>query len=405
MASLTKSGADVRALFTCCPGFGHLYPLFPLARALRDRGATVAFLAASTLAAATKAGEFEFLQAGPGMDELLRAGRDRGLSMSGTPADQAMRKVMPLFADVRVDLALDDAVTAARAWGPSVIASDHADFIGPIMARLLGVSQVTVGFGPGHLPEWLMLASAAVAKHYAGLGFAPPANAGLYDQLYLDMWPPSLQQPAFIRPPETMRLRPEPFGRGDAGGGAAADGAGAPRGFPGRTDRPLVVVTMGTIFGKPALLSAAVAALADLDVNVLVTVGPDGDPASVAGDPARVRVERFIPLEVALRGCDLVVTHGGAGTTLAALARGIPLVMLPQSGDQFAIAELTVAACVAESIVPADFGPDALRAAVRRVMADRRYASTACRVRDEISAMPSPGQVAASVIEYARPPR
>ena len=408
MAPRMNPRADVKALLTCCPGFGHLYPLLPLARALRNQGATVAFLAASTLGAAVTAEGFEFIQAGPSMDELLRAGRDRGLSMAGTPADQAMRKVMPLFADVRVDLAFADTVAAARSWDPHVIISEHADFLGPIAGRVIGASQITVGFGPGHLPEWLTLASCAVARHYVRLGFAPPANAGLYDRLYLDMCPPSLQQPAFIQPPETMGLRPEPFGDG------TPDGGGTLPGFPGRAHRPLVLVSMGTIFGKPALLSAAVAGLADLDVNVLVTVGPDGDPAALAAlvalaapaaDPARVRVERFIPLDVALRGCALVVTHGGMGTTLAALAQGIPMVVLPQSGDQFVNAALAVAAGVAESIPPADFGPGTLCAAVRRIMADGRYASTACRIRDEITIMPSPEAVATSVIEYARTSR
>jgi UDP:flavonoid glycosyltransferase YjiC (YdhE family) len=399
MGNRMKSGTDIRALFTCCPGFGHLYPLFPLARALRDRGATVAFLAAPALAPAVLAEGYAFIQAGPGMDELLRAGRGRGLSMAATPPDQAMRKVMPLFADVRVDLAFDDTAAAAKAWDPRVIVSDHADFVGPIMARVLGAPQVTAGFGPGHLPEWLMLASSAVAKHYVRLGFAPPPNAGLYDQLYLDMWPPSLQQPAFVRPSVTMMLRPEPFGRG------AADGTSARPAFPGRGDRPLVVVTMGTIFAKPGLLSTVVAGLADMDVNVLVTVGPDGDPAAVAADPARVRVERFIPLDTALRGCDLAITHGGAGTTLGALALGIPMVVLPQSGDQFVIAALAVGAGAAESIAPADLDPPALCAAVRRVMTDHRYAPAACRIRDEIAEMPAPDQVATSVIEYARTSR
>jgi UDP:flavonoid glycosyltransferase YjiC (YdhE family) len=49
--------------------------------------------------------------------------------------------------------------------------------------------------------------------------------------------------------------------------------------------------------------------------------------------------------------------------------------------------------------------PPALCAAVRCVMADRRYASAACRIRDEIAEMPAPDQVATSVIEYARTSR
>jgi hypothetical protein len=39
---------------------------------------------------------------------------------------------------------------------------------------------------------------------------------------------------------------------------------------------------MGTLFGSPADFSAALAGLAGLDVNALVTVGPLGDPAAAS---------------------------------------------------------------------------------------------------------------------------
>jgi UDP:flavonoid glycosyltransferase YjiC (YdhE family) len=394
MATVRRTNPAARVLFTCCPGLGHLYPLLALARALRDQGAAVMFLVAAGLGAAVTAEGFQFIQAGPDMDELLRIGRSRQIRMADVPPDEAMRLVMPLFADVRVDLTLDEAVIAARAWRPGIVASEHADFVGPILARVLDTAQVTIGIGPGFRPEWLTQASAAAAGHYTRRGLTPPANAGLYDQLYVDMWPPSLQQPGFPQPANTLPLRPQPFGR--------AGTSWAPPVFRGRTHRPLVVLTMGTIFGRPELLSAAVAGLAELDVNVLVTLGQDSDPAAIAADPSRVRIERFVPLDLALRGCDLVVTHGGAGTTLAALALGIPLVILPQSGDQFATSALAVSAGVAESIVPADFRPAAVQAAAQRILADQGYPARARRIRDEIAALPGPDQVAAVIAGRAR---
>lgn len=131
-------------------------------------------------------------------------------------------------------------------------------------------------------------------------------------------------------------------------------------------------------------------------------VGPLGDPTAVVADPARVQVERFVPLDRALDGCDLVVAHGGAGTTLAALGRGIPLVVIPQATDQFINAERAVAAGAAISIAPAEFGPETLRSAVARVRGDRSYAAAAARIRDEVVAMPSPAQVASILIAPAR---
>ena len=44
-----------------------------------------------------------------------------------------------------------------------------------------------------------------------------------------------------------------------------------------------------------------------------------------------MRVERFVPLDRLLTGVSAVVSHGGGGTILAALSRGLPLVLLPRA--------------------------------------------------------------------------
>jgi UDP:flavonoid glycosyltransferase YjiC (YdhE family) len=98
---------------------------------------------------------------------------------------------------------------------------------------------------------------------------------------------------------------------------------------------------MGTVNANPVVFSTA---LAGLDVNVLVTVGPFLDPAAIAADPRRVRAECFDLLDLVLDRCALAAVHGGAGTTLAALGRGVPLVVIPQGADQFINAERAVAA-------------------------------------------------------------
>src|SRR5262249_41436596 len=96
--------------------------------------------------------------------------------------------------------------------------------------------------------------------------------------------------------------------------------------------------------------------------------------------------------------CAIVVCHGGAGTTLAALARGRPLVVIPQGADQFINAERAVAAGAAVAIAPREFSADSLRSAVARLLAGRSYAAEATRIRDEVTSMPSPGQVASALV-------
>jgi UDP:flavonoid glycosyltransferase YjiC (YdhE family) len=79
-----------------------------------------------------------------------------------------------------------------------------------------------------------------------------------------------------------------------------------------RRTRPRVYLTLGTVsFGAVEVLSRAVAEIAALDVDVLVTVGPEGEPASLGAVPNNVHVERFVAQSAVLPLVDLIVPMAG----------------------------------------------------------------------------------------------
>ena len=62
------------------------------------------------------------------------------------------------------------------------------------------------------------------------------------------------------------------------------------------SDRPIVYVTMGTIYNRDAsIFQTILAGLVGHDVSVVVTVGRDNDPAMLGPQPAHVVVRRFVP--------------------------------------------------------------------------------------------------------------
>ncbi|WP_369813380.1 glycosyltransferase [Yonghaparkia sp. Soil809] len=75
-------------------------------------------------------------------------------------------------------------------------------------------------------------------------------------------------------------------------------------------------------------MQCALDGAAALDRPVIVTTGPAIDPAYLRL-PAGAEVHRVLPHAEAMRRSALVIGHGGYGTTTAALAHGLPLVMLP----------------------------------------------------------------------------
>ena len=68
--------------------------------------------------------------------------------------------------------------------------------------------------------------------------------------------------------------------------------------------------------------------------------------------PSNVHVHQYIPQELLLPHCAAVVTHGGAGSTLGALAFGLPLLVVPQGADHFYNADRVVAAGAAVQLMP-----------------------------------------------------
>jgi UDP:flavonoid glycosyltransferase YjiC (YdhE family) len=136
----------------------------------------------------------------------------------------------------------------------------------------------------------------------------------------------------------------------------------------------------------PPLVERVTSVLVDEGFDVLLTA-PEAPPGT---HTSRVRVEPFVSLPAVLPRCSLVVCHGGAGTTLAALASGLPVLLLPRGApSQARMAEACRRAGAAEVVEEGDDGRAALVAAVRRLATDPRYQAAARSIAAEIAAMPA----------------
>ena len=97
---------------------------------------------------------------------------------------------------------------------------------------------------------------------------------------------------------------------------------------------PVVLVSLSTTYQKhEGLLERIILALAPVRARVVVTLGPALDEARFSAPPSVVLVPQASHAEL-LREARLVVTHGGHGTVIRALAAGVPLIVLPIGRDQ-----------------------------------------------------------------------
>ncbi len=161
---------------------------------------------------------------------------------------------------------------------------------------------------------------------------------------------------------------------------SAPAGAGAPI---RRGDRPLVYVTQGST-GSADLLTTAVTELAGEDVDVLVTTGGLCDPGKLEELGPRIRAASLLPNRECLEAADAAVVHGGHLTFCQALAIGTPLVVTPYRIDQTARVNRVERLGVGVAVWPPARRDGAVRAAVRRVLDQPRFARRSAALADRL---------------------
>jgi UDP:flavonoid glycosyltransferase YjiC (YdhE family) len=282
---------------------------------------------------------------------------------------------------------LQDLLPIVNEWAPSIIVHDAGEFAAPVAAAVVGVPNVTHGFGALVDRDRVAGVDEQVAPIWEAHALDPRPFGGCYDDLYLDIYPPSLQSGPGPHVPFSQLLRPVAF---------AMDGDDhVPPWLGGPDDRPLVYVTFGTVFNTDlALVGRVVEALRELPVRVLVTVGPNGDPKSLGDQPDHVHVAQYVPHTQVLPACTAVVSHAGSGTLLASLAHGLPQLCLPQGADQFGNATACARAGAGIALEPGGCSVTAVRAAAARLLSDPAIRGAAVTVSEDIATMPDPAAVA-----------
>jgi UDP:flavonoid glycosyltransferase YjiC (YdhE family) len=362
----------VRILFTFIGGRGHLEPLIPVARAAERAGHTVSVAGSGNLESAiTNAGFLAFRTSEP------RTASREPEALRKVDPDKEDRDLRENFARYGARRHAAAILELAARWQPDVVVRDEVDFGAAVAAERLGlpcVSVVVLAAG-GFLRKSLVAEPLHELRDEYGL----PVDSELVmldGGLVLSPFPPGFRDPDAPLPLGAVSFRP-----------------GAVTGRNAAAKRPTVYFTLGTVFTPHELYATVLDGLSRLPIDVVATVGADGDPASFGPQTKHVRIERYIPQEEVLANCDLVVSHGGSGSIMGALAHGLPSVLMPLGADQPYNARRCVALGVAREVEAVTVTPEQVGVAVAGVLADLRYRRAAERIQDEINALRGPEQM------------
>jgi UDP:flavonoid glycosyltransferase YjiC (YdhE family) len=370
----------LRVLCTSTGGLGHVTALAPVAQALRGQGHDVRWAVASDGAGAVGKMGFEWTSAGP----TTAARRE----MAAEAIDEVMQLPMaerrgPLFAALFARAAgpvmQRDLAPIIDLVRPDLLVRETAELAAAPMAVARSIPLVTVAFS-GVLPE---RARGALFDDLRPLwqaeALGEPTWPDLYGQLYLHPFPPS-----FGQRPDSELVRP------------MRRQQGAPTPEPAAwmtmlgTERPFVYVTSGTERAAVTFpWRELFAALGEMDVDAVATIGPHVDPDDFGAPPANVRVERFVPQADLLERATVVVSHGGAGTVLGAAAHGRPQLVVPLFADQWENGVAVVDAGCGIVLEPDRRSVEDFDQTLRALFAGSPHRHGATRVRHEIAAMPT----------------
>jgi UDP:flavonoid glycosyltransferase YjiC (YdhE family) len=382
----------MRILFTTAPLHGHYFPLVPLAAAFRALGHEVLVATSDHFVPTAAQAGLPAAACGPGIGV-------QDLAESEGPGRVATRDARYAHGLVFARMAqrnLPGTLEIVRAWRPDAVVSERAEAAGPIAAAAYGVPHAELRWGVPDLAEYREAAEAVLRGQLDDAGLdAIPAPAAIANP-----WPPSLR---LAHAADHLAVRHVPY-----------DGVAQVSPWmlaPAVSARPRVCVTFGTVLphlsdhGLTGFIRELLERLAKLNCELVLAADEDV-AAKLRPLPAAVRHAGRVPLAVTLGSCRALIHHGGQGTSLTALALGLPQVALPRFDDQIENADAVHRSGAGLAVPLDEVTPRRVLELSEEVLEDPHFADNARAAAREIAAQPAPADVARAlenVLAGARP--
>jgi N-glycosyltransferase len=378
----------VRVLLTSPPGFSGFNATVTLADGLRVAGHEVAYATAPSFAG--RIADAGYLAFGTGPDYDLSMPE----SIPGIHEATGHGAGLAVFAGLALRGMVEDLEKLICRWRPDLVIRNYIEFGAWIAAERLGVPLAFFSPGALDLPAPLLASfTGDILTRELPERYGRPHDPGLarlYSYPYLNTMPAEVTPPGFPLPPQLFRYRDSAFD------GVAADGL--PDWVAELGERPVVHASLGTVFSATGegkrLHEVVLEALRDEPVDLVMSIGPRGNPEDYGPQPGNIRIVRHIAAHRAfLDHCDVLVSHGGAGTTLLAIAAWLPTCFLPLHADQPILAKRLAdlgAGLIAGSgpddprpfpaVDVASLRPEDVRDSVRRLLTERSFALAMSRL-------------------------
>jgi MGT family glycosyltransferase len=383
-------------------GTGHLNPLIALSRQLIDRGHRVTFFQKPEVESQVRRHGLEFVPVGASKARSEEQDCATHTFLSGIALLRG--SIRRIVGDM--EMFLREAPVALTHAGVDTLIVDEIALSGPTLAEMLRLPYFVVSTSVPHNLGWAApyrIASRATCfgrlqnallhvsvfrmrgpvrrrldryRRQAGLGSIRGIGKAFPELAHITQLPQCLDLPRAVLPRNFYYTGP------------FVDESARPSvEFPwDRLDgRPLVYASLGTTRkGERGIFPLVAEACAGLNLQLVISLGGRQAPEAFAGLPGKPVVVRVAPQLELLRRADVAITHGGLNTALETLMEGKPMIVIPKSFDQPAVATHLERLRVAEAVSISGLTAKTIRAALVKVLDDPSYRAAALRLQAEI---------------------
>jgi MGT family glycosyltransferase len=340
------------------PAHGHINPTLPVVAALVARGYRVTYPTTQPFAAKV---------ARSGAEVVLYESK---LFVSSADDGDQLRKMRKDIIDEIASAAAQLQPFYLSNW-PDLILYDQVTYVGELLSIRLGVRSVRL---------WSTFAN---NEHYRGVRDGAPQYESIQLQFMQCVQDFFTQQGiaeadrarsaavahiAFL--PRVFQHRGETFDHRYHFVGPCLGPRHDGEWQPPTGERPVLLISLGTIFAWPDFFKMCIEAFADSRWHVVLVTGSGFDPAALGTLPSNIEAHRFVPQLSVLQHAKAFICHGGMNGVMEALYYGVPIIAILQKPEQETIARRLVELGVGRSLPRSAASAAALRTALTALCSD-----------------------------------
>ena len=359
--------------FFCIPAHGHTNPMLPVAAELVRRGNVVRFYSFGEFEKKISATGAEFISCDSFLPKLTEQEEANLKNVSVTEMT---------VQDIRITLSMNEFLEREfTSFQPDVVYTDSVCFWGKLNAWKHHVPMVvsTSTFAFNQISSGYMKNS---PKEMAGLIFGLPRVSrelkklepyGFHVKSLFSLIQSDNHTDSIVYTSRRFQPYAESFSDHYAFVGPSVFSDNLPE---KEKDRPLVYISMGTVINdRPEFYSKCIDAFKELNVDVIISCGNAINREELGTLPDNIQVYPYVDQLEVLTKADAFITHCGMNSVSESLYMAAPIVLYPQTNEQYAVAR-RVTEIGAGTILKND-SSEGIRAAVQEILNNRTYTNAA----------------------------